>query len=412
MRDKELHQHCKQFVQSSLEIIHKTLGHSKISFPSREVLKVEFEKDGSGYGTRTEKAPDIYLFIFMIEEIRNSQAYKSLTQYLLNNKDIRNLYTEYEITRSLPTSFLAKYLEKSPKITFEEGVFKEVSESFEKYLFSSSVQYRMYAVVSNLEIDTKILSLEKNLNIVSISENGFSKILNFYAYPSMSSGFPRFLSPKTAILERTFKVRKNPEVVVNSPTKEQYSKTAFLFSRVITTLRLFKAGVVGFNTVFGEKLSEWEGGMSARGSAFKPAISGKGYRLVQSEENELKKLWSEMKDIDLAERKSVGLAMRRFGYAYERTLNEDKIIDFMIAFESLFLRGRKAPTRTGQYIGLGCSMLLGKNAKEREEINDFLVKVYEMRNKIVHGSEVRVKPQLISRTEGYLRESIKELLLN
>ena len=412
MRDKELHQHCKQFIQSSLEIIHKTLRHSKISIPSKDMLKAEFKKDGSGYRTGTEKVPDFYLFIFMIEEIGNSQAHNSLTQYLLNNKNIRNLYTEYEITRSLSTSFLAKYLEKSPKMTFEEELFNSVYQSFEEYLFCSSVQYRIYAVVSRLEIDTKKLSLEKNLNMINISENDFSKILNFYSYPSMSSGFPGFLSPKTAILERTFKVRKNPEVVMNTPTSEQYTKTIFLFNNVLTTLRLFKAGAVGFNTVFYENLSEWEHGMSARSSTFKPPISGEGYRLVQSEENALKKLWGEMKGIDFAERKSVGLAMRRFGYAYERRLNEDKIIDFMIAFESLFLRGRGAPTKKGQFIALGCSMLIGKNDKEREKITDFLVKAYDKRNKIVHGSGVKVKPQLISRIEGYLREAIKELLLN
>lgn len=120
----------------------------------------------------------------------------------------------------------------------------------------------------------------------------------------------------------------------------------------------------------------------------------------------------QIKDIDLAERKSVGLAIRRLGHAYERRLNEDKVIDCMIGFESLFLRGKGTPTRAGQLIGLGCSILIGKNDKEREEISDFLERAYKIRNKIVHGSEVTVEFQLISRMEDYLREAIKGLLLN
>lgn len=67
-------------------------------------------------------------------------------------------------------------------------------------------------------------------------------------------------------------------------------------------------------------------------------------------------------------------------------------------------------------------MLLGKNDKERQEIYDFLVKAYKIRNDIVHGSEfiTSIQMQVGDKTYGiqevvvqlreYLRESIKKLI--
>jgi len=87
----------------------------------------------------------------------------------------------------------------------------------------------------------------------------------------------------------------------------------------------------------------------------------------------------------------------------------------MIAFEALFLKGDKAPSNTGQMIGLACSTLLGKNETEREEIRRFFMRAYRMRNRIVHGSEISPQerkdfPDFILQLKEYLRESINKLI--
>jgi hypothetical protein len=48
----------------------------------------------------------------------------------------------------------------------------------------------------------------------------------------------------------------------------------------------------------------------------------------------------------------------------------------------------RAPGSTGTAIATACSMLLGKTDIERNEIYDFLMETYRLRNKIVHGSVV------------------------
>ena len=56
---------------------------------------------------------------------------------------------------------------------------------------------------------------------------------------------------------------------------------------------------------------------------------------------------------------------------------------------------------------------------EREEVNDFLVKVFEIRNKIVHGANVNLPIKLLNKEytlekvsddlQEYVRRSIKNL---
>jgi len=95
----------------------------------------------------------------------------------------------------------------------------------------------------------------------------------------------------------------------------------------------------------------------------------------------------------------------------------------MIAFEALFLKGERGVPSKGKLIAVACSTLLGKNEEEREEIKQTLVKAYSIRNCIVHGSEyprmeqddkgdvyVDTLPDLVSKVEDYLRESIIKLL--
>jgi len=62
---------------------------------------------------------------------------------------------------------------------------------------------------------------------------------------------------------------------------------------------------------------------------------------------------------------------------------------------------------------IACSILLGRNEKEREEIRKSLTKAYSMRNSIVHGAEYKKESDMlefVAQIEEYLRGSIKKLL--
>jgi len=74
----------------------------------------------------------------------------------------------------------------------------------------------------------------------------------------------------------------------------------------------------------------------------------------------------------------------------------------------------------GKFVGLGCSMLLGNSTEERNEIKQFLIKAFDIRNKIVHGDDLKTPIQVNRKKyeikefsvqlQKYLQHSIKKLI--
>ena len=61
------------------------------------------------------------------------------------------------------------------------------------------------------------------------------------------------------------------------------------------------------------------------------------------------------------------LACRRFQWAYQEYSYEDRLIDYMIAFETLFLKGKQRTYKKAEPIAIACSTLLGNDDEERED---------------------------------------------
>jgi len=195
-------------------------------------------------------------------------------------------------------------------------------------------------------------------------------------------------------------------------------ETDKIMRNVVLALRLLKKGYVSGSCVFYILVAEkrlltsysWEEEPRLDPPGFKYTLNFDGITT-------LKRILEKTQRINFAKRKSLHLACKRFHRAYEESDIDDQLIDFMIAFEALFLKGEKAAS-TGQIIAIACSTLLGKSDEEREEIRQFMIKAYSVRNCIVHGSEypkpfVKKKYEMnefVSKIEDYLRESIKKLL--
>lgn len=213
------------------------------------------------------------------------------------------------------------------------------------------------------------------------------------------------ISPRTFVLERTI------------TAKERHTFEADdVMQNIILALRLLKGGHVFGNVVFYIRLSEKRGLVSLSHHQYlhPQASSGWGtYSLDFEEIPNLKKLVKEIQKTDFSKRKSLRLACKRFQRTYEEGNVEDQLIDLMIAFEALFLKGKKRAPQRGETIAVACSVLLGENEDEREEIRNSLAKAYLIRNSIVHGAEHKKEPDMhefVAQIEEYLRGSIKKLL--
>ena len=256
----------------------------------------------------------------------------------------------------------------------------------------------------------KGINLVNGVKIRHISKEDLEdlKTFPFTLPPNMRE----LISPRMFVLEKHIVVKNNHDFRLHEVIRD-----------IILALRLLKEGIIFGSFVFYILLSKKRQLTSWSHEDDRPRVDLRKYILNFEEMPRLRRMIKKIKGIDFSKRKSLDLACRRFQRAYEEKDAEDRLIDLMIAFEALFLKGEKGVPSKGKVIAVACSILLGKNEEERQEIKRTLSEAYSTRNSIVHGSEysriesdskgevyVDTLPDLVSKVEDYLRESIKKLL--
>lgn len=190
------------------------------------------------------------------------------------------------------------------------------------------------------------------------------------------------------------------------------------FEDVITSLRLFKHGSVNFHVLNGK--SELWNPSSVNsydlGKNDYKRLFGPKYTLTFSEEKNFKAVYRRFSKFQKRNRIKVieylTIALRRFNLGIEEFDVEDKMIDFMISFEAMFLQNEgelkfKLSNRV--------AVLLGKTSGEREIIREIINQSYQWRSDIVHGNPkhpLKIQGNIISevdlavKVEDILRKSL------
>lgn len=410
MKYATLQKLCREFAEVSLRL----LATSDTKMPLTEASTVQINENRTGYQTSSTLVPDIHAYLFLsYKEIANSSAFKSFVGYMFETREIEQLHSKREIERMLPQSFLAKLIDRERiSWNFNEKKFNRIYESFENYLFSETVPYKFFVILPQLKIESKEMVLNENLKIKRMPDEEFKKLAGSF----LTEFYHRFdFFPETLMLERVIQVRKKPRVVMNSPTREQSEETRNLFIKVITALRLFKKGKVGFDKIYGEVLSDWEGGRRSTDSSLTKSIGG-NLQLQKPEELDFIEFWNFLRDIDLKTLdKNLRIAVNRFNSAFMRRDLEDRLIDYVIALTSLF--SKKNEAGLGRYrLSMRITLFLAKEPETRKKIRKEILEIYDVRSAIVHGNEIKKLRHfkdlktLVDGTEDYLRRSIKDLL--
>ncbi len=206
------------------------------------------------------------------------------------------------------------------------------------------------------------------------------------------------------------------EWVVSLPYIENTNRANDLLVDLITALRLHQKGrvVAGLLTSAKFQNSEWS---SIGGTTSWTPVSSLDffqedpiYKLHHTDVLEVNKLlqnirqWREAGLLNI-----VDITLKRFHSAYHGEI-EDRIIDQMIAFESLFIRESQELTYK---LALRMAFLLGRTKPKRDEIFRNMKKAYNYRSRIVHGDNPPTKEELrviVPNTGDYLRQSIQKFL--
>lgn len=207
----------------------------------------------------------------------------------------------------------------------------------------------------------------------------------------------------------------NPEELFNLGFSEHGVVSSQLVDS-ITALRLYQKGriVAGLLRSATFNNSEWSFGGSTIWTPVSNILFFKEeptYKLKQSELQKFITLFRQIRQLRASSIiDNIEIALERFHSSYHGNI-EDRIIDQMIAFESLYLGSEQELTYK---LALRTAFLLRKRKDFRNIVFTNMKKAYSYRSRIVHGDNPPSRNTLrviVPKTQGYLRQSIKKFLI-
>jgi len=308
-----------------------------------------------------------------------------------------------ELTKNLPKKLLIHYLMLKNNFEFSRTVFEQTFKNF--ILFIKNFTLDEYIMpVYNFQYDVKQEQLKFGpISLRKITDYELKIISKLDEKKRISSVNREITHVLSAIM----------------PTDEistGFDKVKLEFQMLLDALTLNFVGDLQLATIYQNINYPW-----------KPFELGKEIKNfpVKNKLIFMKKKYSFLKyffytlkksHIEQDENLFVKMAISRFRTGLNRSLLDDKIIDFITTLESLYTSGPGDLTR--KLSQRGC-MIMGKNDEEREFYHDFLKKAYNFRSGLIHGEgkrEIEIEQkrftikEICSLLEEITRDSIKKYL--
>lgn len=377
-----------------------------------------------------ERGDEWFLSFFRLEdELKRLDSYTSADHALLADPAVaRHLDTLVGTsqaqtrvdTESILRSILFRMLEGQEKAVFDEGQFERVYAEVEDYFWRDTERLQLIAPLQHFKMESDRIELESNFALVKLSGDGIQVIKReFERFASFVGGVPLTGFEKFA-LELHLEV---PRVIGDArPGVSAPSEVAGeAFGEALSALRLFKLGSVGFSFVRSTRVG-WSPTMGIQGHWRHEGEARRGpqYELSADEGSAFASFWVDFRAARRRKRPRVTLALRRYNFAYGRLRPEDRLIDYAIALEALFLKGGEAQELKYR-LALRGAFLLEKGSKGRLETHVLLSRAYEERSNVVHGGDVPAQVSLagetlsfhtfVDRVGGAVRVAIRAFLM-
>ena len=378
-------------------------------------------KDGGQISLPTEIRPDFYqsLFRFRIHYLKTEMpAFNPLVEVVRKDPRLRGVLltnsggtpitnAEIEvwwIENHLAVPFLHAYVDKAGGFQFDEGIFDELFDDLRRDIESLDITVTELSPLMNVEIESDQIQVDHNIQVRRLSTDELEGWLNpvdaGFPFTSSRLTFHELLRLKSAIEVIYQKKRYAP----SGSTVEAHEKVW----RLVTAMRLLTdasprvAFVARTLSCLARGFGTWEGPLP---------LLGPSAKIEKSQESRLVELYRKVESSPNLTKIKLGLA--RWNSAGDRLTEEDRLIDYWIALESLFVpeTRQRVTHRTAQRI----AAFLGSDGGERGRIYEQMKESYNLRSEIVHGSirkRERKLPsgELINVTRSYLRQSLLKTL--
>ena len=273
-----------------------------------------------------------------------------------------------------------------------------------------------FSPLFNFRSKIDLISLEKNLTLKKVSKEDREVLLDSFLTPFSDYNIPTSLSAVAGAIATCEYALILKGESKHADAEFQLSSYSVIES-LLSSMRLFKEGrVTAGCTLFSHEAEPKYYPYFAR--LILPLEHGPPYVLLESEVNDFVEFWKKYKNFDVSKGR-LSVAVRRFNLSYDMSLlSEDKLIDYIIAFEALYLH--KDIKDKGENLALKASDSIGEDKDQKEEIYNALRQAYRERNSIMHGEKIEDAVDVAGKDvslddfilliEEYLRRSIKKHL--
>lgn len=429
MRNASLHSALWDYCNSALALLNSKISRPE-DVPTTIKEKVEVAESGE---LSFSQVPEILWHILVIRnewDLTQTDVRQAAVQALQADprvaKHLNTLVGTSEVRTRVDTdsclrAFLIRLLQEQQDLSLQEVVFDRLYKEFEDYFYRDAVGYRFLSPLNNFRVETEKVELSPNFSITKIPREEREQLL------SRSREFDLFAQHHMMpfneyalelFLEAPKVFGEGPAVPNIETMPSQIARKQF--DEACSALRLYKSGAVSHDYIRIVSTS-WElhGGTYTLSSiGMRPAI-GPQHLLSKEEVAEFLRFWEFFQRVRKKKQKRTDIALRRFNFAYERVRPEDKLIDYLIGFEALLLKGDERQELEYR-LALRGSVLLGKTPEERQAVFKELKTAYRERSNIVHGGAIKEAVKIggdkikfnefVEKVEQRLRAAIKEFL--
>ena len=399
---KEFYEHLKSAIIASLNYLKEKADENEINKINYGDFIVNLENK-----KWIMRAKQKYCYLPVIKkycgELLNLTEIKSCIEFITKNE----LYETNQVYEKIIERFLILYLDTNQSFEFDNTIFEKLYSELEEYIFTNG-EGIVVIPLYNFELENVDYINLDDENSISIRKLTEEEVKMFLCMGHLKNYLSEYLLLRNVsntlhggYIETVWCIEYGEKLLEKSLVDFRFE-----IYKIITALRLFKAGSISCSEILvyqktWRDLNEIPFILSMSSKIGRDANK---YELTKEDIENLKEFWNHFKSFDIKEYPFLDVAIRRFNFSYKRVLPEDKIIDFMIAFEALYFPDEKA--ELSYRLAFRCAYFLGKDESERQKIFELLKNAYDIRSKIVHGK--LVEKDLQSKKD--LPKSVKKVL--
>lgn len=372
--------------------------------PKEPVTEARLRDDGGFIHKHYHRRDYSVLCARLAEKWQTLPQIQKAVQEFINDTDIQkdfgitgfgNLHNY--VTNQIVHQFIYRILHLTRRWPPSRAAIEKSFFEFEDYLLGATLSCEAVVPLENFKCESKKLVFERNVIIRELSNPEKEHFLSIAL-----SGWS--LQSAMEMMRHTFAATF--KFIWQKGATQPHHRD--LIEKLLAALRLFKTGGVGANVAYKREL-KWQPGHIVGGAErhiFTLPVQGSVYTLNSQEAKTLLTFWKWL--YQQPPSNSAEVAIRWFNHGYQDWIPEDRIISFVTAFESLFLR-KNEPKKKNLVSRL--SKLL-TNGATRNRVEQDVGDIWDLRSNVVHAEPYQPTEatRLVGIAECYLRESIKRYI--